>query len=45
MHNDPKSSDRFYAEANSIDPDQTAPEEQSDQRLYCLLYLQNYYDI
>ena len=33
--NDPKFSDR-YALANSADPDQTAPQEQSDQGLHCL---------
>ena len=30
----PKDVDRM---ANSVDPDQTAPEEQSDQNLHCLL--------
>ena len=34
-HNDPKVSDR-QAWANSADPDQTAPKEQSDQGLHCL---------
>ena len=33
--NDPKFSDR-YAWANSADPDETAPLEQSDQGLHCL---------
>ena len=27
--------------ANSVDPDQTAPEEQSDQGLHCLLFCQH----
>ena len=35
--NDPKFSDRQVC-ANSVDPDQTAPEEQSDQGLHCLLF-------
>ena len=37
MHyrNDPKFLDR-YAWANTADPDQTAPGEQSDQGLHCL---------
>ena len=30
----PKDAERM---ANSVDPDQTAPQEQSDQNLYCLL--------
>ena len=33
--NDPKFSDR-YVWANSVGPDQTAPQEQSDQGLHCL---------
>ena len=33
--NNPKFSDRQVC-ANSEDPDQTSPEEQSDQGLYCL---------
>ena len=35
--NDPKFSDR-YAWANSVDPDQTAPEEQSDDRVYTVCH-------
>ena len=37
LRNDPKFSDR-YVKASSEDPDQTAPEEQSDQGLHCLLF-------
>ena len=35
--NDPKFSDR-QVWANSADPDQTAPKEQSDQGLHCLQF-------
>ena len=35
--NEPKFSDR-QVEPNSADPDQTAPREQSDQGLHCLLF-------
>ena len=41
--NDPKFSDRKVW-ANSTDPDQTAPEEQSDQGLHCLLFHLHHFD-
>ena len=41
--NDPNFSDRLVR-ANSEDPDQTAPEEQSGQGLHCLLFDLHLYD-
>ena len=42
-HNDPKFLDR-QVWANSADPDQTAPEEQSDQGLHCLQFCLHLFD-
>ena len=35
--NFPKDVSKMLDTANSVDPDQTAPQEQSDQDLHCLL--------
>ena len=32
------------AKANSVDPDQTAPQEQSDQGLHCLPFLKQFFE-